>query len=83
MKFNSANDIKYLSSIQIIKKESYLSLFIRIYYQNKLPDLGSNQDFSVPETDVLPITPSGNFMYFIKSYKFYQYRNFEFYIIQV
>ena len=25
----------------------------------KLPDLGSNQDYSVPETDVLPITPSG------------------------
>jgi hypothetical protein len=26
----------------------------------KLVDLESNQDFSVPETDVLPITPSTN-----------------------
>ena len=29
------------------------------YITKKLPDLDSNQDYSVPETDVLPITPSG------------------------
>ena len=29
------------------------------YTITNLPDLGSNQDYSVPETDVLPITPSG------------------------
>ena len=33
----------------------------RYLLSEKLPDLGSNQDYSVPETDVLPITPSGNY----------------------
>ena len=33
--------------------------FFNFCITKKLPDLGSNQDYSVPETDVLPITPSG------------------------